>query len=235
MRLLQKSVVSKDISDQRKQQIDEGIAIAQKIDKLRETLLSLQKQHDDFIAGIRADLEEKTKFLFEEITTRKLELENLERQRQQLLLPFTAEWEQVNLEKQRLQQFSGELSLFEANLKKDQEKLDELIKQEKERVFKAKAHEKALEKALIKAETNEQQTSTTLWEAHQIKSNSILEAESRKKELDSREANVAVKERENQLVKESNERETVFISEEKTRLAFERVVLEKAMKRYNKQ
>ena len=65
MKLQPKQQITQSINLERKTQIDEGIALAKKIDVLRETLASLEKQHQDFIAGSRVEIEKNLKVLQE--------------------------------------------------------------------------------------------------------------------------------------------------------------------------
>lgn len=74
MKLLRKSAVDAQAALQRKNQIDEGIALAGKIDALRKTLGDVELQHRNFLAGMEADLKDKLSYLTESIAIKKLEL-----------------------------------------------------------------------------------------------------------------------------------------------------------------
>ncbi len=68
------------LQQQRKQQIDEGIALAKKIDAMREELLSLQKQRNNFIEGTKVALELETNQLYEKKISLQKEVNLLEEQ-----------------------------------------------------------------------------------------------------------------------------------------------------------
>jgi len=77
MRLMDRKKISSDFNIQRKMQIDKGVTIAKKVDVLRETLVSLEAQHDKFIAGSRQELMNATKDLEEKKKIKQDELNEL--------------------------------------------------------------------------------------------------------------------------------------------------------------
>ena len=58
MKLLLQKTISSNLQLQRKMQIEEGLALARRVDKLREELLSLEAQHRKFIEGTRQSLKD---------------------------------------------------------------------------------------------------------------------------------------------------------------------------------
>lgn len=59
MKILKKSEILSVKNKQTKDQIDEGVAIAKRIDELRATLAKIEKQHSDYIAGMKEQLEKE--------------------------------------------------------------------------------------------------------------------------------------------------------------------------------
>lgn len=103
MKLQPKQQITQSINLERKTQIDEGIALAKKIDLLRETLASLEKQHNDFIAGSRVEIEKNLKVLQERKSNLLGEINKLEERRVILMKPLDDEWLKIEDEKQELE------------------------------------------------------------------------------------------------------------------------------------
>ena len=234
MKLLPKSVVNTEIASQKKKQIDEGLLIAKKVDALRETLASLEKQHKDFLNGMQDELKAQIDPLIKEIAQRKLEITDLEEKRRKLLIPLDTAWDEVNKIKTDITSKQEELSKKEKELKKSEEVLENRLKKEKENVFKINTIRNEIAKSHQKAEENEDKTKQVLESTEIIKKDVLKELEEKTSLIKSREAQVAVKERENNLLREGLDKESKFIKEEKIRLADQRATLERALARINK-
>lgn len=100
-----------------KKEIDSGVALAQRIDKLRETkaneeralfvwrentLKKIQKEIDDYLT-VKENL--------------RIQTEEAEVQRKRLIEPLDKEWEEINLKKKELEEKESELIIRENNLK----------------------------------------------------------------------------------------------------------------------
>lgn len=85
MQLIKKSVVQNELAQQKKQQIDEGVKIAGKVDLLRRTLADLEDQQTKFIEKSRLELEKQTKDLHAQVEYLKKEILHLEDKREKLL------------------------------------------------------------------------------------------------------------------------------------------------------
>ena len=231
MNLLPKSIINTEIASQKKKQIDEGLLIARKVDTLRETLASLEKQHADFIGGMQRELKSQTQPLIDNIASLKLEIESLEAKRKELLKPLTKEWEEVNSKQKELDNISEQLLKDKIVIKQTQVVLEERLKKEKENSFKINTIKNELTKVLQKEEENKIKTDVTLKFTEMAKEKSLKEIEERTQAIKERDAEVAVKEREAEMKKEKYEEELKFISEEKIRLADMRATLERAFNR----
>lgn len=131
MKLIPKSQISNDFANDRAIQIKEGLALAKKIDVLRETLASLETQHANFLAGSQRELQIAT----EALTIRKNELENeiskLEVKRAKLQKPLDDEWaelkeNQVKFKEdlENLATKSDELKTKEKDIEKETKRFD---------------------------------------------------------------------------------------------------------------
>ena len=132
MILPKKTDIDKQKNDERKRFIDEGIVLAKKVDKLRETSANEEKQLKDWressLKLVQADI---AKFI-EEKETLKHEIEEATREREALLKPLTKEWEKANEFKAFLSQEKTDLYLEKESLKL---RLEE-IEKEREKVSK---------------------------------------------------------------------------------------------------
>lgn len=128
MKLLPKQKVNTLVEDQKRLIIEEGVALAKKVDALRVTLAELEKQHALFVGGMELNLKEKTDHLFREIKERETELKLLEIKRKELLKPLEDEWARVREKDATLGKFEarirgkeGELDRKEADMTKRRE------------------------------------------------------------------------------------------------------------------
>lgn len=140
MKLLSKNRISSDFNVQRKQQIDEGVAIAKRVDVLRETLQSLEAQHKRFIAGSRQELENATGTLILQKADLEGEIRKLEERRTKALKPIDEEWEKLNeskaiynsevqtlsLKKEELYERESKITKIESDNENTRQKLLEL-------------------------------------------------------------------------------------------------------------
>lgn len=139
--------ILKSKNDERKKEIDSGIALATRIDKLRETMINEERQlgvwRENSIRLIQKDIDDY-------ITVKenlKIQTEEAEIHRRKLLEPLDNEWQEINREKIKINKelndnviSKEEIIQERKELEKDREKLSELI-------IKAKDNEKDTEKA----------------------------------------------------------------------------------------
>lgn len=97
MRLQPKKAIQADLATQRKQQIDEGVKLARKVDTIRETLVeeggNLQRFRTETVAIVQADIDRYLRAKEELIG----EVRTLEKRRSDALIPVDAEWEKIRL------------------------------------------------------------------------------------------------------------------------------------------
>jgi len=234
MKLLPKSVVNSELASQKKKQIDEGLMIAKKVDALRETLSSLEEQHRRFLGSMEIELKLQTKPLLDEIAHRKAEIKQLSLKREELLVPLTKEWSEVNEERKKIDKITEQMSKERAILNRNNELLEKRLKKEKENIFKTNTIRNELAKILKQQEENERATANTLKTAEVTKTKTLKELEEKTKLIKSRDAEVAVREREVLMQQEELDLERKFINEEKIRLLDQRATLERAFNRIKK-
>lgn len=231
MQLLDKKTTSTLVATQKKNQIDEGVILAKKIDVLRKTYSELEAQHKKFIDASTVELTKRTQELNDEIGYKEKYIKELEERQAKLLEPLAIKWDEVEEAERELEQerkellekrksltsFEQELQEREKNLSLDEERNEDVKKQINKQVDKITETSLEVQNALLNVRQEETDTLLRLKE----KEDSIV-----KKEVHvlSREKNVEL--REKILQKEEEE-----ITNEKIRLADQRATLERAMKR----
>lgn len=145
--LPKKQDIDKAKNDERKKEIDEGVSLATRIDKLREMKVYEENQlglwRANTIRAIRTEIDDY-------ITVRenlRIQTEEAEVYRKKLIIPLDKEWEEVNQAKQEIENDRESLKKYEVSLKaeiieikKEKEKISEIIS-------KAKKNEEDTEKA----------------------------------------------------------------------------------------
>lgn len=91
MKLLPRKQLDVQVAFEKKQQIDEGVKIASRIDVLRQTLASLEVQHKEFLGGMQAELKRTTQGLIDGIAAKKKELVELQAEIEKKRIPLDAE------------------------------------------------------------------------------------------------------------------------------------------------
>lgn len=231
MRLQDKKTIATQVAGQRKSQIDEGIILATKIDKLRATHSSLEKQHNEYVAGLKSNLEQTLGGLEEGIKAKKKELVLVEEERQKLLEPLDQAWDEVREKQVNLDVLQEELYEKRTFLTLSTQDLND------------REENIALKEEKLKEERNlldiqiEKVTKTSL-EAQKVLSNAREEANSilssvktKELKLNKLEEELIVRERELEIQSINLEKEKQTIIKEKIVLADQRKTLERAMAR----
>jgi hypothetical protein len=235
MKLLKKSTIQKDIAEQKRQQIDEGLTIARKVDALRLTLANLEGQHAKFIEGMKAELERQTGQLSKDVDNKRQEVAYLEAERLELIKPLTAEWEEVAKKSAEIEQIKSDLLVVSAETLKKEKVLENKTRLESEALNRIKVRERELIRVYDGVAQNLQDT-------ERIKQETITEKNRWDKYYDIKNAEFA--EREKGITsylftldkrKEQIEVEEKEIVNEKLRLKDQRETLERTLARINKQ
>lgn len=125
MKLQSKKQLNNQFQETRRQEIEEGVKLAKKIDVLRETLASLEKQHETFLAGMGRELDEKTKEQRLEIARLQSEIKQLEERRKVLLAPIDDEWVKLEEAKQKLEEDKSLIDIESNELQKKKQGIEE--------------------------------------------------------------------------------------------------------------
>lgn len=127
MKLLPAKELNSKINDQKKSEIDAGLFLAKKIDRLREEVQETQAEHDLAISKLKVDRDTFRSTNDQEKELLLKEIEKLRIVRAQLLLPLDAEWQKVEEESKNNLNRSKEL---------DQQSLENIEKNNKNISFK---------------------------------------------------------------------------------------------------
>lgn len=113
MKLLTKTETRTAFTDQRKLDIDEGKKLATRVDVLRETLSREEQNLEKFRSETVKTIHQEIKTLNDQKETLRKEVKELAEQRRELLIPLTAAWKEIEIEKE--------------NIKNEHERLDKRI------------------------------------------------------------------------------------------------------------
>lgn len=102
MRLLSRPEVSSQANQQRKEQVDSGIYMAGRVDKLRTTLLELESQQADFIRNNQRIIGESLAEGISRKAQMKVEILLLEVRLEELRKPLDAEWKEIEEQRSEL-------------------------------------------------------------------------------------------------------------------------------------
>lgn len=228
MKLNTPRTIQTSINEERRADIDNGLVLARKLDKLREELQVLERQRALFVAANTTHLQDKVEELNQEVEGKESHISDLEAKRQTLLEPFTLEVdskrEELKLKEESLIQFRNDLTqkeIFlserEINVSRDEERVEEEKKELNVQVNKVVDSSLEAQKVLLEAIEYEKATTLALTE----KNSTLVKKE------------VGLSLREKKLISEEkqNEKEKKEIINEKIRLADQRGTLERAMSR----
>lgn len=231
MKLLKKSAVSSELAQQKKNQIDEGVRIASKVDALRQSLASLESQEREFISGMQSRLRAETDHLHREIESLKSEILSLEEKRALLLIPLDAERESVRSAKSENDSLRSKIDAGLRRISDKESKMDLISKESRSRLSNIKVRERELEKTIARAIENVDKAGIERSESERIKAESESHYMAKNKEFLAREAAIASREREIEIEHSHIRDEKEEIIMEKAQLASQRSVLERALKR----
>ena len=231
MKLLTKQQVNTEVAHQKKLQIDEGVAIAKKVDALRNTLAGLEKQHSLFLQGMEKELKLKTERLTEEIYSREKEILTLQAKKAELERPLTQKWYEVNKQDEYLKLKIIEIEQEKADFDKKKERLEEKLKKESDTLSLIKIRERELVKVLDKAEENAKDTERIKQETIVLKEKQDKYAEIKEQQLNARELSITSYEFTLKMKAEQLEIKEKEIADEKIRLLDMRATLERALNR----
>lgn len=231
MKLLKKSTVQIEAQSQRKGQIEEGMNIARKVDSLRQTLAELQAQHAKFISGMEKELQDRTQPLILKIASLQQDIAGLEEKRKALLVPLDEEWAKLHKKQHELAQTDSELEKKKEKVALKEENLVALGTELKSRLFKVKTRERELAKALREAYESLYIADEKKAEAIKVRNEADEYSEASGRVLLTLEADIAVREREVEMLKKHVGEREKDLSKREVLLKDRTAMLERSIKR----
>lgn len=233
-KLLEKRVVTADVAEQKKQLIDSGIIMAQKVDAVRETLQSEEQKLELFRIETVKRVQIEIDALIRQKDALRDTLKDAERELSLKRIPLDAEWEKVNNAQKICNNWENELLGREEYINQQQAILKDKekdIETESHRIggLKNQATQLTIEAEEILQRAKEESASTRNEAQAILMSAELLEIESLKKEeqLITREEIVATKEKDIEACEQE-------IIKDKRVLADRTATLERTLKRLGK-
>lgn len=183
MKLLSKRQTDIESNILKRNQIDEGVRIAKKVDVLRETLADLEGQRALFISNSKRELEKETEKLYKELEVLQAKIKKAQERRNVLLKPLNEEWEDVKSLKIELKQNKDFISdkIYQLNERESQiEKTEKAIEKTRNELSQLKSD---AEKERRDAEKNRVKSEDILKKAENRRDSDDREHERRNKEL----------------------------------------------------
>lgn len=234
MKLLDKKVIAQERSVQRKQEIDEGMKLAKKIDILRETSAQEEKNLALFRIETLKKVREDIDSAIENKNALVDEIKSLENRRVVLLEPLDRKWfelstyeEHLNVEKMSLYDRRMALEARENTLKEAE------IKASNDQIRIAEEREMG-KKFTIDARNTLEETKKALLELQVAKSNAEEIFRRRNHYLNTVQASLETDKQEIKIMRVNNESDRLEINKEKRQLRDQRETLERALKRIKK-
>lgn len=144
MKLFKKSTLSIELANQKRNQIEEGISLAKRVDALRETLVDLKRQEDEHIKGMKERIDRETHDA--EFRLRVLESEIAE------LLMRKDDLKEKQKFLDEMDQSKAVIQKGLDRIREKEEKIELMRKDEKDRLTRIKIREKELNSALSRTD-----------------------------------------------------------------------------------
>lgn len=156
MILPKKIDITKAQADERKREIDNGMALAHQVDDLRKTFQQEKLTHENWRKASIDELNNTLTKLDLDIQSKKGELVQIQEQRQELLKPLDVEWSVLNQEKVKIGEDRKHVMLDKESLKVNISKIKDDTDKIAEIITKVKRNEKDTEKAKSRASSLEE-------------------------------------------------------------------------------
>ena len=183
MKILPRKIANEVIQDKKRQQIDEGLLIAKKVDALRGSMLELENQRAYFIEQNVNEINKATSQLYADKQELENEIKALEKERKKLQEPLDKEWENLSKVSETLKNET----LILADKKEDFKNREiNLKKQESDSEKRENTNiliQKEFERLLDESNKEKQEADSILKEAEQIVSNTDKDISKRIKEV----------------------------------------------------
>lgn len=197
MKLLDRKFVTVNVAEQKRQQIEEGLMIARKIDGLRVQLSELEKTRSLFIENTEEELKKKTAPLYTKLKKIEKQIQDAQVIRNELREPLDQEWELLNQ--------------HEADYEKKQIDLEELSETLKNREINIGLKEAEIEANARKQQLLLEEAKTNVTESRQDRDEAkkiVIIAQEKEsvinKTIFQKMSNIDLKERENEFHQNNN-------------------------------
>lgn len=234
MKLLKRSTLNIEIAAQKKQQIDEGLLIARKVDALRQTLASLEQQQQKFVSGMEGELKLRTDKLLIEIASRKLEIAHLSEKKNKLIEDLKDEWDRLKNGQKVNEDTRDILAKGLIKLSDREKKIEEKFSDIKKTLARVNVRERELVKVYEKAEQAVKDTEAIKKEGLDKMVRIDKYITDKNNEISSRESKIVSQEESIKITIKNLEKERQDIIKEKAQLKDQRETLVRAYQRLKK-
>lgn len=212
MKLLSKNEITQKKGTERREEIEQGVTLARKVDALRELAAKEESNLSKFRTETLKRIKEEIGTLSSQKQSLLDEIYELTEQRKILLVPLDAEWEKVRTEASRLAIYKDEVLKHEDQVFSETlrlEKLEESLRDEEDRIQESKENSKKMEsEALLMYRSAEK----ALSDAQSTKTEFETQCGIRHRDLLSKEANLAVRERQVTIKMEYNDKREIELN-----------------------
>lgn len=227
MRLQDKKTISRDVASQKKKQIDEGIAIAKKVDALRETVSQEEQRLERFRKESVVAVQKEIDVLIVHKNSLIEDIKSLEKEKKRLLIPLDAEWEEVNRKKKELFLLEGELYGMQEHLDQLRVEAERGLKEIELDKGRAEDMKHRASEALVQAEES-------LEKAHEVSATMRNKAQAILSSVELRQVAVAEQEEGMRRREEEVDRVWANVRAKETDLAYREIVLRDRYKELEK-
>jgi len=200
MKLQPKRDIAIQVARQKKNEIDAGLALAQKVDALRRTKADEEANLDSFRKNAIAEVQREIDKKIQERDS--LERKNIVLRQERITLhapiDLKEEWEKVHSQKRDNESWKERLTVFEVQLIAKEADSTERDSSLDKRDSEVKEKEKLASRMLKQAQENHEESAQVLEHARTESQKLLLDAQTREKEVTIRE--VQAKQKEQQLI-----------------------------------
>lgn len=167
MKILPRKIANEVIQDKKRQQIDEGLLIAKKVDALRGSLLELENQRAYFIEQTSSAINIATSQVYQDKQELENEIKDLEKQRKKLQEPLDKEWKKVDEEQELISKQWKQLVTNQEDFKNREINLKNKESEYEKRERNNTLTQNEFEKLLWEAQEEKQEADDILQEAQE--------------------------------------------------------------------
>lgn len=234
MKLLSKTEIVASKNKERQVEIGEGAKLAHKIDVLRETAAkeetNLAKWREETMKATKKDIET----LILKKTALQSEITSLTEQKRILQIPLDREWEKIRAMEDHLIKFGEELNEKHTDIQQKELDYDLKVKELKIEKDRIKDIKQRTEVNLRESELSKEESKQLLQEANHTRLKMEQDLTARHKELLDKEAEIAVRERENGLKQRYFDKIAIELNNKERRINDKYSTLLRTINRINK-